>query len=318
MLLADGAPLFETAIPFGVFGVDRSDAAGLSFTVIPVAATRRARMTAGLAVGGLQPLSAIAEAGVVVVPSWPDPDRRPPVSVTRQLRTCGEDGAIIIGLCVGAFVLAAAGLLDGKRATTHWRRADQLQAMYPLVDVQPDALYVDQGQIITSAGTAAGLDACLHLIRREHGATAATAIARRMVVAPHRAGNQNQFIEPAPTNLDNLNDLQGLQAWMLANLNQHITVDQLAARANLSRRSLDRHFRKTTGTSPVQWLLHQRIQAAQQLLETTDLHIDTIARRVGFTTAIALRPHFKRALGISPRTYRQSFRQGNRSTGQLN
>jgi AraC family transcriptional activator FtrA len=185
--------------------------------------------------------------------------------------------------------------------------------MYPAIDVQPDALYIDEGQIITSAGTAAGLDACLHLIRREHGATAANAIARRMVVAPHRAGNQNQFIEPVPAAVEDPGDLQDLQVWMLANLHRDISVDQLAVRANRSRRSLDRHFRAAAGTSPVQWLLHQRVQAAQRLLETTDLDIDTIARRVGFTTAIALRPHFKRALGVSPRTYRQSFRQGNRS-----
>jgi transcriptional regulator GlxA family with amidase domain len=145
VLVADSAPLFETAIPFGVFGVDRSDTAGVSFTVTPVAATRRAHMTAGLAVGGFQPLSALAEAGIVVVPSWPDPDLLPSASVIRELRAAAEDGAIIIGLCVGAFVLAAAGLLDGKRATTHWLRADQLQAMYPSIDVQPDALYVDEG-----------------------------------------------------------------------------------------------------------------------------------------------------------------------------
>lgn len=310
VFVADGAPIFETAVPLSVFGVDRRDTGGPSYSVLPVAADDMpAASTGGVVLGRLQPLSATAGAGIVVVPSWRDPRERPPARVLDALRDAYDDGAIVAGLCLGAFVLAAAGLLDGKRATTHWHWASLFRKEFPQVDLDPAVLYVDEGRIITSAGTAAGLDACLHLVRRESGPHAAAAIARRMVVPPHRAGGQAQFIDSMEPGHPDGGPLGELLAWLTANLDRAITVDQMAARVSVSRRTFDRQFRAVTGTSPLRWLLHQRILAAQQLLETTNLPVDHVARSVGFADAVALRPHFRRAVGVSPVGYRQSFGQ---------
>jgi transcriptional regulator GlxA family with amidase domain len=308
VVVADQAPIFETAVPLSVFGVDRSHAGAPAYSVMPVSADGRdAISTGGIALGRLRPLEEAAEAGIVIVPTWRDPQDPPPERLLQVLRACYDEGAIVVGLCLGAFVLAAAGLLDGRRATTHWVWAGLFSQRFPQVRLDPAVLYVDEGQVITSAGTAAGLDACLHLVRRERGARAAAAIARRMVVPPHRAGGQAQFIDSMELNHVTQGPLGDLLAWMVANLDQEITVDQLAARLNVSRRTFDRQFHAVTGTSPLRWLLHQRVVAAQQLLETTDLPIDEVARNAGFTNAVSLRPHFHRKVGISPLQYRQTF-----------
>lgn len=309
VVLFDNAPLFESSVPISVFGGNHRDTAMPLFDVRPVAAEPGPlRTTAGITLHAPYSLDAIETTGTVVVPAWRNPSERPPEPVLDALRAAHADGATIVGLCMGAFVLAAAGLLDGRRAATHWRFAPALAAAYPAVRVDSSVLFVDDGSIVTSAGTAAGIDACLHLVRRSFGAQIAGTIARRMVVPPQRSGGQAQYIErpiPDPDTDDPLGEV-------LVHAMQHLDdpeldVNALAARAFMSRRSFDRRFRELTGTSPLQWLLTQRIMQAQRLLETTDLGVDSVARQVGFTNGVALRPHFRRIVGIPPQTYRNTF-----------
>jgi transcriptional regulator GlxA family with amidase domain len=308
VLLFDRTPLFETSVPISVFGVDRAATGAPRFELRAVAAEGGPlTTTGGIGLQAPHGLRALAGAEVIVVPSWRDPEEEPPERVLAALRRAHARGTTVVGLCLGAFVLAAAGLLDGRRAATHWLYASKLAARHPHVAVDPSALFVDDGDIVTSAGTAAGIDACLHLVRTAHGARAANAIARRMVVPPQRAGGQAQYIEqPLPERVEH--DAIGASlAHAVAHLDVTIDVDQLARHAHTSRRSFDRHVRALTGTSPHQWLLHQRILKAQRLLEDTDLSIDAIARQVGFSTAVSLRPHFRRLVGVSPHSYRTSF-----------
>nr|BFE82989.1 hypothetical protein GCM10020093_055900 [Planobispora longispora] len=216
----------------------------------------------------------------------------------------------MVSLCLGTFVLAASGLLDGRPATTHWRYAGLLASMHPRVEVRPDVLYVDEGDILTSAGSTGGIDLCLHLVRRSHGAQAANSIARGLVTPPHRAGGQAQYIDhpvPAPAAGDPFGDTLD---WALRRLDRELTVDDLAARALMSRRTFDRRFRQATGTTPAQWLLHQRVLHAQRLLETTAEPVELVARKSGFASAVALRPHFRRQVGVSPTAYRETFGTG--------
>ncbi len=308
VLMFDRAPLFEMSVPLSVFGVDRSDTGAPRFRLLAVAGeSGPLRTTGGVEISAPHRLRSVARADVVVVPTWRDPGVHPPDPVLAALRRAHARGALVVGLCLGAFVLAAAGLLDGRRAATHWRYADLLAERYPHVSVDATVLYVDDGDVVTSAGTAAGLDACLHVVRREFGAQAAAAIARRMVVPPHRRGGQAQYVErpvPADAERDRFADVL---AYAEANLDRDLDVDALAARALMSRRTFDRRFRETTGSSALQWLLAQRVLRAQQLLETTDLPVDDVARRCGFASAVALRPHFRRAVGVAPRDYRATF-----------
>jgi transcriptional regulator GlxA family with amidase domain len=216
-------------------------------------------------------------------------------------------------VCSGAFVLAAAGLLDGRRATTHWMYTDDLAAMYPEVKVDPDVLYVDEGDVLTSAGTAAGIDLCLHVVRQDFGAEIANAVARRMVVPPHRDGGQAQFVdEPVPDGpgIDLFGDTL---AFMQEHLDEPLSVDDLAARAAMSPRTFARRFRASTGTTPHKWLVRQRVLLAQRLLETTDLPIDRVAERCGFGSAAGLREHFSRQVRTSPLSYRRTFRASART-----
>ena len=213
----------------------------------------------------------------------------------------------MVSLCTGAFVLAAAGVLDGLRATTHWAHTEALAARYPRVTVDPDVLYVDNGNVLASAGKAAAIDLCLHLIRRDHGSTVANAVARRLVVPPHRAGGQAQFVTtPVPTRDDH--PLANLLPWAMQRLNRPLTVEDLARQANMSSRNLARHFKSVTGTTPLQWLSTQRIRRAQELLENTDNSIDAIAQAAGMGTATTLRRHFHRTVGVPPDAYRRTFR----------
>ncbi|WP_190021159.1 helix-turn-helix domain-containing protein [Streptomyces hiroshimensis] len=250
-------------------------------------------------------------AGTVIVPGWADLDEDPPADLVDAVRAAHEAGARVASLCTGAFVLAAAGLLDGRRATTHWAHTEALAARYPRVEVDPDVLYVDNGSVLTSAGKAAALDLCLHLIRLDRGSSVANAVARRLVVPPHRAGGQAQFVTtpvPAPDN----HPLAELLPWVTERLDQPLTVEDLARRARMSSRNLGRHFRSVTGTTPLQWLLTQRIRYAQELLETTDDSVETIAAATGMGTATTLRRHFNRTVGVPPDTYRRTFRSRTR------
>ncbi|MFF2377265.1 helix-turn-helix domain-containing protein [Streptomyces xiamenensis] len=246
-------------------------------------------------------------AGLVIVPGWADVDVEPPADLVEAVRAAHRAGARVASLCTGAFVLAAAGLLEGKRATTHWAHTEELAARHPGIEVDPDVLYVDNGSVLTSAGKAAALDLCLHLVRLDHGSAVANTIARRLVVPPHRAGGQAQFVRtPVPERDDH--PLAGLLPWAMERLDQPLTVEDLARRANLSSRQLGRQFRTVTGTTPLQWLLNQRIRRAQELLEATGDSVDTIAAATGMGTATTLRRHFRRALGVPPDSYRRTFR----------
>jgi transcriptional regulator GlxA family with amidase domain len=228
--------------------------------------------------------------------------------VLAELRAAHERGATLLGFCSGTYLLAAAGLLDGRRATTHWQWVDQIAGRFPEVSLDPDVLYVDEGRVLTGAGGAAGIDLCLYYLRREYGAKVANSVARGLVVPPHRDGGQAQYIvSPLPVvgDSDRLGDVL---AWMRENLHEQVTVDDLAARALMSPRSFARHFRTVTGTTPRAWLLAQRMHRAEELLESGDLPVEEIARQAGFGTAAALREQFVRRRGVPPRSYRRSFR----------
>ncbi|GAA1990441.1 helix-turn-helix domain-containing protein [Isoptericola halotolerans] len=309
-VVVPGVAPFELGIAYEVFGIDRSATGGPSFAftlctpepgLVPTKGGFPIVVEAGL--------DATEQADVVVVVAYDvltdavRPDV--PAAYLDAVRRAHARGAWILSLCSGAFVLAAAGLLDGRRCTTHWMFADRLAAAAPLASVDPDVLYVEDDRLITSAGTAAGIDAALHLVRTELGGEAARAIARRMVVPPQRDGGQAQYVvDPLPCEADSLSDLL---AWMRENLAEPHTVATLARRAMLSERTFARRFRDETGTTPGAWLARQRVARAQELLESTDASVDEVARLVGFGGAAAMRHHFARRLGTSPLAYRRRF-----------
>ncbi len=252
--------------------------------------------------------AAIAAADTVVVPGYSRPKQAPPEAILDALRTAAGCGARMVSICTGAFALAHAGLLDGRRATTHWASADALAAAFPQVDVDPDVLFVDEGPVLTSAGVAAGLDLCLHIVRADHGSELANAFARRTVVAPHRDGGQAQFIDlPVPPQAENGADLAATRTWALQHLDEPLDVATLARQAMVSPRTFARRFRAETGTTPHKWLLDQRILHARQLLESSNSSIEEVASRCGFGSAASLRDHFKRRTGTSPNAYRRTF-----------
>ncbi|MER6592365.1 helix-turn-helix domain-containing protein [Micromonospora purpureochromogenes] len=252
-------------------------------------------------------LDRLARADTVIIPAVEDIDADVPPDLLDAVRAAHEAGARLVSLCTGAFVLAAAGVLDGLRATTHWAHTEALAARYPRVKVDPDVLYVDNGNVLASAGKAAAIDLCLHLIRRDHGSTVANAVARRLVVPPHRAGGQAQFVT-TPVPARDAHPLASLFPWVMERLNRPLTVEDLARQANMSSRNLARHFKSVTGTTPLQWLSTQRIRRAQELLENSDNSIDAIAEAAGMGTATTLRRHFHRTVGVPPDAYRRTFR----------
>jgi transcriptional regulator GlxA family with amidase domain len=252
-------------------------------------------------------LDALAAADTVVVPSW-DPGVEPPAALLDAIRAAHGRGARVVGLCLGAFVVAAAGIADGRQVATHWDAAAELARRFPPVDVRDDVLWCDEGDVVTSAGAASALDCCLHLVRRDRGADLAGRVARALVLAPHRDGNQAQFI-PAPVATRPGDDaVDRALAWAGRRLDQQVSLDEWAAVAHLARRTFTRRFRERTGTSPGRWLLNQRLALARQLLETTDLSVEEVARRSGFGTAVTLRQHFATHLATSPRGHRKAFR----------
>jgi transcriptional regulator GlxA family with amidase domain len=232
------------------------------------------------------------------------------------LRRAAARGAKVLSVCSGAFILAEAGLLDGRRCTTHWRHSADLARMFPRAKVDPDVLYVDEDPVFTSAGTAAGIDACLYLVRKEQGARVANGIARRMVVPPHRDGGQAQFVvQPVPGSGPGSGALADLLDWMQANLARPLPIREMASRAHMSERTFARKFMLETGTTPQRWLIAQRILLAQQMLEETDETVDAIADRVGFGNAMALRHHFRACRGTTPTAYRHAFRGADGACG---
>lgn len=307
MLAGDGVAPFELGVACEVFGTDRSKQ-GLPLHDFAVCGVQAGpiRTKSGFHIHTPHGLERLAEADLVLVPPMDEP---PPPSVPPEalaaLRAAVDRGAWVAGLCTGVFALAHAGLLDGRRAAVHWYAAAMFQATFPQVELDPFVLYVAEPPVFTSAGTAAAIDLCLHLVREGYGAQVANAIARRMVVPPHRDGGQAQYIElPVPTAADALTPVL---AWLEQHLDQELSVAELARRSHMSPRTFARRFVAETGTTPHHWLTTQRIVQAQRLLETTPQDVETIARSCGFGNAAVLRHHFTRRLGTTPTRYRRTF-----------
>jgi transcriptional regulator GlxA family with amidase domain len=308
-IVADGFAAFELGVVCEVFGLDRSDQGLPAYDFAVVAAEEPPLLTGeGYRLDTDHRLDRVAAADLVCVPAWRSIDERPPEAYLDVIRAAVDRGARVLSVCSGAFVLAAAGVLDGRRATTHWRYTDALAERYPAIDVDPDVLYVDDGPVITSAGTAAGIDACLHVVRQEHGVAVANAIARRMVVPPFRDGGQAQYVE-APVPILRRPGTEGLAQlldWIAQHLHEELSVEDLARRAHMSPRTFARRFREATGVTPAKWVLGQRVGHAQQLLEQ-GLRVEEVARRAGFGSAATLRTAFARERGTSPSAYARCF-----------
>lgn len=317
-LAYEGLCTFEFGLVVEIFGLDRPELPELErpwyrFAVV-AADPPPLRAAGGITVSiddGLDALDSLGPGDTIVVPGWRDIERRPADALLEVLRRAEAAGVRLVSICSGVFLLAATGLLDGRRAATHWRYAEQLQALHPAVEVDAEVLYVDEGSIITSAGSAAGIDACMHLVRRDHGPTVAGLVAKRLVVPPHRAGGQAQFVPRPHRPVDRTGGDQAPVArameWATARLDRPLTVDDLARVVDLSPRTFTRRFAEQAGISPYRWLIGQRVQRARDLLETTELPVDEVATASGFVTAATLRHHFGREMGTTPTAYRRSF-----------
>ncbi|GGM24728.1 GlxA family transcriptional regulator [Dactylosporangium sucinum] len=307
--VTEDMPVFELAVPCEVFGIDRADLADPWYE-LRFAAVEPGRHAArcGLTVDAPHPIASLADADTVLLPAFARARQiEPPEELVRTVRKAYENGRRIVAICTGAYVLAAAGLLDGRRATTHWMNAFDFAQRYPAVTFDPDVLYTSDGTIFTSAGTGAAVDLCLHLVRLDHGAAVANEVARRMVVPPHRDGGQSQFAQPPRPFPRSPDALGPALEWARQRLDQPLTVADLAREARLSPRTFARRCREQLGTTPLQWLVGQRVRLAQELLETTGDSIERIAHRTGFGTPANLRTHFARHTSVTPTTYRQVF-----------
>lgn len=300
--------MFELSVACEVFGLDRSDLVDPWYRHRVAAAGPGPNVSPeGVTIQTPHGLEELADADTVIIPANPFPGP-PPEELLDGLRAAHDRGARLLSVCTGAFVLAAAGILDGKRATTHWMHSEALAREYPKVCVDPKVLYVDAGGVMTSAGTAAGIDLMLYVVRLDHGAEVANAVARRMVVPPHRDGGQAQFVDLPVASANGHEPLAAVLGWMLEHVGDDLSVEHLARRAGTSPRTFARRFRAATGTTPHQWILSQRILLAQRLLETTDDPVERVAQRCGFGSAAGLRQHFTRAVSASPLAYRRTFR----------
>ncbi|BCJ54437.1 AraC family transcriptional regulator [Actinoplanes sp. NBRC 14428] len=307
VLALDGVVAFDLATPLEVFGRTRLPDGSAAYDV-RVCGTGPEVDAGAFAIRAPYSLDLLQEADTVIVPGIADLAAPVPEKVVSGLRTAAARGTRIASVCVGAFVLAATGLLDGRRATTHWAAASRLAEWFPEVEVDPGVLYVDNGQFLTSAGAAAGLDLCLHLVRRDHGSAVAADAARVSVMPLEREGGQAQFIVPEQPPAPRGSTMEPLLRWMQENAGRDLTMAEIAARAGMSTRTLNRRFREQTGTTPLQWLHRARIRHAQHLLETTADGVDRIGTRVGFGSPTAFRDRFKRIVGTSPYAYRHAFR----------
>jgi transcriptional regulator GlxA family with amidase domain len=298
--------LFEAAIAAEIFGVDRSDLSPAGDWYDLTVATADGSPPGWLPQAVAHGYEVLPGMDTVIVPATADPAAPSSPALLTALARAYDAGVRIASLCTGAFLLAEAGLLDGRGATTHWMHAAELAERHPRVDVRADVLYVDEGRVLTSAGKTAALDLCLHLVRTDYGAAAANGLARRLVAPAHRPGGQAQFIA-APNASVSPDGLEAVLEWARARLDQPLTVEELARRAGLSSRHLARRMRDATGLSPLGWLQRQRIALAQELLERTDATVEQIASRCGMGTAATLRRHFQQVLGVSPTAYRTTF-----------
>jgi AraC family transcriptional regulator, transcriptional activator FtrA len=303
-----GMAPFELSCAVEVFGLPRPELDRPWYALSVCAESPRpVPVVGGFALSTPNGLDVLAASDTVVVPGVPDVRGEVSSAVVDALNAAYQRGARIVSICSGAFALAAAGLLDGREATTHWRYADLLQRRYPAIHVTPDVLYVDNGRVLTSAGSAAGLDLLLHIVRGDHGAAVANAVARRLVLPPHREGGQAQFIEVGVRDVADGDGVARAMAWAMDNLSGPVTVADLAAQARMSERTFLRTFAKQTATSPIRWLIERRIQASLPLLEGGDAPIDQVAAAVGFDSAVTFRHHFGRLMRTSPSAYRKTF-----------
>jgi AraC family transcriptional regulator, transcriptional activator FtrA len=313
VLIFEGVAVFEMAVPCEVWGIDRT-AEGVPAAEVRVCTSDPVplRTNMGFSVDTVHGLETLAWADIVIIPGFAKPPskRLADEQLKIALWAAWHRGATIASLCSGAYLLAQAGLLDDRQATTHWMFAEDFHTRYPQIDLDTSVLYVGDGQVFTSAGTAAGIDLCLHLVRTRHGAEVANTIARRMIVPPHRDGGQAQYVEtPVPASPDVDDDLRATLDWAAQHLDAEITVEILARRAAMTERTFARRFKAATGTTPLQWVLHQRVGLAQRMLETSDLPVEFVAHRAGFGSATALRQHFGRVVGTNPVSYRHTFRR---------
>jgi transcriptional regulator GlxA family with amidase domain len=308
MLAFDGISPFHLSVPHAVFGVERPEL-GVPRFDFRVCATEPGLLCTSLGLGMhvTAGLEAFDGAGLVIVPSW-QLDLEPAPALLEALRRAHASGTRIVGLCLGSFVLAEAGLLNGLSATTHWMAADSFARRYPAVRFDPQVLYIDHGQVVTSAGMAAGLDCCLHLLRQLVGAEIAHRVARRLVIPPHRQGSQAQFIDQPSAERGVQHRLGKVMDWARAHLSADLSIDLLAGQASMSRRTFTRQFQRATGMSVMQWLSSERVRLAQRMLETSDLGVEQIAEQCGFGGALSLRTAFARELNTTPGQYRREFR----------
>ncbi len=308
VLAYDGLCTFEFGICAEIFGLPRPelDVPWYRFAVI---AEHKAPLSAGggITVTAAHDLEFAQKADLILVPGWRGVTAPVPSKITKMLNDAVSNGGRVASICSGVFVLAAAGLLSGKRATTHWRYTDQLKSVDPLINVEPDVLYIDEGNVLTSAGSAAGLDLCLHIVRSDYGVEVANIVARRLVLPAHRDGGQAQFI-PRPMGAARGGRINSLLDTISRQLDENWSVEQMAERAGMTSRTLLRRFKEATGFSPQIWLTRQRVAFTCELLETTALNVGDLAERVGFGSPETLRHHFKRQIGVSPLAYRSSFR----------
>ena len=307
VLAYDGVNAFELGLAVEVFGL--SDMGPDWYRVVVCSERPGHPLTAnnGLKVIADSGMGALARADTIIVPGSLDILESPPATLLDALRRAHQRGARIASICAGAFILAAAGLLDGRRATAHWAHTETLARRYPRVQVDADVLYVDDGDIMSSAGRAAGLDLCLHIVRHDHGTEIANQVARRLVIAPHREGGQAQYI-PQPVPRSEGDALASVFAWAQHHLDRDLTIASLAAKARMSRRTFIRRFEDATGTSPGEWVVQARVSKARELLEATQIPIENVATETGFGSADAMRHHFRERLGTSPAHYRATFR----------
>ena len=306
-LVPEGAHLFEMSICTEVFGLDRSQDIGrrlYDFSIVSDADTLTCTVT-GAQISHVKPLSTMDGADLIIIPSWPRSGKTPPRILNGLIRA-HQRGAVVASICSGAFLLEEAGLLKGRRATTHWAFLDELAARNPTIRIEPNVLYVDEGDVLTSAGSASGLDLCLHLVRRDYGPDIANLVAKRLVLPAHREGGQAQFVpRPVSSRLDG--DIGPLLEHIRSHLNEDWPVARMAKAAAMSERTFVRRFNEATGHSPLVWLIGERIAYARELLETKPFSVDVIAQRAGFGSTESFRVHFRRRLGISPSAYRRSF-----------
>lgn len=306
-LAYDGLCTFEFGCAVELFALKRPELGVAWYDFAVCAAERGAiRAAGGIEIRVAHPLALLDKADTIVIPGWRGADELPSPTLVRKIRAAYQRGARLCTICSGVFVLAAAGVLGGKTVTTHWRYAEKLNERYPDVTVQPNALYVDAGQILTSAGSAAGLDMLIHLVRRDYGANVANMVAQRLVIPPHREGGQAQYL-PRPLPSDERNRLSKLLDWTRTRLAYQHSLQSLAKRAAMSPRTLQRQFKETVGYAPYEWLVRERVALAKDLLQTSNSALPRVAEAVGFKSQETFRRHFRRVTGINPTTYRRNF-----------